>query len=63
MGILVKILKEHVDAQLVFDCCIRKGMMIRNCSSFPFLDSRYIRFCVMQPEQNARLLETMGEML
>lgn len=61
--ILVKILKEHVDAQLVFDCCIRKGMMIRNCSSFPFLDSRYIRFCVMQPEQNARLLETMGEML
>lgn len=61
--ILVKILKEHVDAQLVFDCCIRKGMMIRNCSSFPFLDSRYIRFCVMQPEQNARLLETMGEVL
>lgn len=61
--ILVKILKEHVDAQLAFDCCIRKGMMIRNCSSFPFLDSRYIRFCVMQPEQNARLLETLGEIL
>jgi len=61
--ILVKILKAKADAGLVFDHCIRQGMMIRNCSSFPFLDSRFIRFCVMQPEQNARLLGALREIL
>ena len=31
-------------------------MMIRDCSTFPFLDNKYIRFCVMNPEENDRLL-------
>lgn len=61
--ILVRLLKPGIDAGYVFDCCIRKGMMIRNCSSFPFLDSSYIRFCIMKPEQNAQLLVTLSEIL
>lgn len=61
--ILVKILKEDVDADTLFEHCIRKGLMIRNCSTFPFLDNRFIRFCIMLPEQNDRLIEAFAEKL
>lgn len=61
--ILMKILKEDVDAELLFEHCIRKGLMIRNCSTFPFLDSRYVRFCIMAPKQNELLLQTFRELL
>ena len=61
--ILIHLLKPGIDASYVFDYCIRKGLMIRNCSSFPFLDNSYIRFCIMKPEQNAQLLGTLSEIL
>ena len=61
--ILVKILKDDVDADLLFDHCIRKGLMIRNCSTFPFLDNRFIRFCIMSPEENDRLMDAFAELL
>ena len=60
---LVKILREDVDADMLFDHCIRKGLMIRNCSTFPFLDASYIRFCFMKPEQNDMLIEAFAELL
>ena len=60
---LVKILKENVDADQLFDHCIRKGLMIRNCSTFPFLNNRFFRFCFMKPEQNDRLIEAFRELL
>ena len=37
--------------------------MIRDCSTFPFLDNSYIRFCLMSPEKNTELLEAMKELL
>ena len=61
--ILMKILKEGVDAEILFEHCIRKGMMIRNCSTFPFLDSQFIRFCIMSPEDNDRLMDAFRELL
>lgn len=60
---LMKILDEKVDADILFDHCIRKGLMIRNCSTFPFLDSQYARFCFMHPADNDRLLEAFREVL
>ena len=36
---LVKILKENVDADQLFHCIL----MIRNCSTFPFLNNRFFR--------------------
>ena len=60
---LVKLLKEDADADLLFDHCIRKGLMIRNCSTFPFLNNQFIRFCFMSPEQNDRLMEAFLEVL
>lgn len=52
---LVRILKEDLTSQDLFDRAIREKMMIRDCSAFPFLDNKYIRFCFMNPEDNDRL--------
>lgn len=61
--ILMKIRKPGVTSQDLFDHCIRKGLMIRDCSTFPFLDDHFVRFCLMLPEQNDRLLEAFREIL
>lgn len=61
--VLVRIEKEGVTAEDLFEHAIRKGMMIRNCSTFPFLDNRYIRFCFMNPDQNDALLTCLKELL
>lgn len=57
--ILVKILKEDLTSQDLFDRTIVKGLMIRDCSTFPFLDQKYIRFCFMMPEDNRKLLDCL----
>ncbi len=53
---LARIQKEGVTSQDLFDRAIRERLMIRDCSTFPFLDQKYIRFCVMKPEDNDRLI-------
>lgn len=59
--LLVRILKEGLTAPELFDRAIRRNMMIRDCSTFPSLDDRYIRFCFMKPEDNDRLLACLME--
>lgn len=54
--ILVRLQKSGVTSYAVFEAAIQKGMMIRDCSSFKNLDGEYIRFCIMMPEDNDRLL-------
>lgn len=61
--ILLQIHKENVSSIDVFEACIRKGMMIRDCASFASLNSAYIRFCIMNPQDNTRLIQTLEEML
>ena len=61
--VLCRITKENVDADILFDKAIRNNMMIRNCSSFPFLDNTYFRICFMNPADNDRLLALIGEVL
>lgn len=57
--ILVKILREDVTSMDLFEAAIRKGLMIRDCSTFPFLNNKFIRFCFMNPEINDVLLEVL----
>ena len=54
--ILARILKDSLTSQDIFDLAIREKMMIRDCSTFPFLDNKFIRFCVMNPDDNDKLL-------
>lgn len=57
--LLAKIVNENLTSEYLFDKAIRQGMMIRDCSTFPFLDNKYIRFCFMNPEDNSRLLDCL----
>ena len=59
--VLVHIEKKELTSELLFDMAIRRGLMIRDCSTFPFLDNHYIRFCFMSPEKNNELLEVLKE--
>ena len=60
--ILLKIQKPNLTSYDVFDTCIRQGLMIRDCSSFECLDGEYIRFCIMNPEDNTRLLNILASL-
>lgn len=55
--VLLRIMKEGKDAAGLFDLCIREKLMIRDCSTFTYLDDKYFRFCFMMPEQNEALLQ------
>ena len=57
--ILLRILKNGLTSYDVFEACIRQGMMIRDCSSFQCLDGEFVRFCIMMPEDNSRLVEVL----
>lgn len=57
--ILLRILKENVTSYDLFESAIKRGLMIRDCSTFPFLDNKYIRFCFMKPEDNDKLLDVL----
>jgi len=61
--ILLQILSDDITSDLLFEHCIKKGLMIRNCSTFPFLNNKFVRFCIMNPAQNDRLLAAFGELL
>lgn len=61
--ILVKILHPSLTSHDVFEHCIRQGLMIRDCSSFQSLNGEFIRFCIMNPEDNQRLIECLKEIL
>lgn len=61
--LLARIKKEGVTADDLFEHAVRKGLMIRNCSTFPFLNNRYFRFCFMSPEKNDELLRCLSELL
>ncbi len=61
--ILVKIQKDSLDSFTVFEHAVRKGLMIRDCSSFEGLPGEYVRFCIMKPEDNTRLLACLKELL
>ena len=55
--VLVRILKEGLTSFDVFEKAIHQNLMIRDCSSFESLKGEYIRFCIMNPEDNDRLLD------
>ena len=58
--LLVKIIKDGITSYDMFEKCIKTGLMIRDCSSFQCLEGEYIRFCIMMPEANTRLLQKLN---
>lgn len=61
--ILIKLLKEGVTSGQVFEHAIQSGLMLRDCSTFPGLEEKFIRFCFCLPEQNDLLVEKILEVV
>ncbi|BBF45486.1 L-threonine 3-O-phosphate decarboxylase [Lachnospiraceae bacterium KM106-2] len=61
--VLCKLLREDITSFDLFETCIKKGLMIRDCSNFPFLDDHYFRFCFMSAEKNDELVDLILETL
>ena len=57
--ILLRIMKDGLTSFDVFEAAIHEKMMIRDCSSFKSLDGEFVRFCIMNPEDNERLLQVL----
>ncbi len=56
---LIEILDDELDSEILFEQAIRENLMIRDCSTFPFLSNKFIRFCFMNPEDNDRLAKCL----
>jgi threonine-phosphate decarboxylase len=52
-----------IDSQLLTDKLGRRGLLVRDCSSFAGLDNRYVRIAVRTWWQNRRLLKALREIL
>ncbi|MBS7007189.1 pyridoxal phosphate-dependent aminotransferase [Anaerostipes sp.] len=52
-------LMDGTSSYEMFERCIKKGLMIRDCSSFDGLHGEYIRFCFRRSEENDMLLDTL----
>lgn len=61
--ILIKLLKEDQTAADVFDYCIQKGLMVRDCTDYEGLGSKFVRFCFLKPEQNDKMVNTILEIV
>lgn len=52
-------LTDGTSSHEMFQRCIKKGLMIRDCSSFEGLNGEYIRFCFRRADENDTLLDTL----
>lgn len=57
--LLLKVTKPELTAFQVFEACITKNLMIRDCTSFQCLEGEFIRFCIMKPQNNHMLLNVL----
>ena len=51
------------DASLLVEKLGLRGILVRDCSSFSGLDSRYVRIAVKTRRENNRLVQALGELL
>lgn len=58
--ILIKLLKWN--EEYVFNFFLKKGLLIRKCSSFKGLDNTYIRVAIKNREENIKLINTFKEL-
>lgn len=61
--ILLKLLTDRINAAQIFEHLIQHKLLIRDASSFKFLDSSFLRFCILSPEHNAQLLGLLKELV
>lgn len=59
--VLFKLLDSNIKGSDIFEKMLQQKMLLRDASSFPFLNKRFLRFCFLLPDQNKALLEALKE--
>ncbi len=57
--VLVRIEGDEMDADILFERLGKEGLLIRSCTSFDGLGSRFFRVAIRKREENERLLESL----
>ncbi|GMQ59133.1 histidinol-phosphate transaminase [Vallitalea sediminicola] len=60
--ILIKILKDDIDSHDLFEILIKKNIMMRDASTFVFLNSKFFRFCFMSEDQNDLMINELSKL-
>ena len=60
---LVKILRDDLNAADVAAHCNKRGIIIRKCDDIRGLDSKFFRICFMNPKQNDLMVNTILEIV
>lgn len=61
--ILMKLKTNAINSHQIFEKLIQKKLLVRDASSFAFLDDTFLRFCIRMPEHNTALLEQLRELI
>lgn len=61
--ILMKLLRDRIRASEIFEALIVKKILIRDASSFTFLDDSFLRFCFLKKEDNRLLLKELKRLV
>lgn len=59
--VLCNITDKKITANELFEICIQKGLMIRDCATFEGLSPYFFRFCFMEQEKNNQLLQIITD--
>lgn len=57
--VLLKLLDPNIKGHTIYEKMLDQKMLVRDASSFPFLNDRFLRFCFLLPEQNKTLLQLL----
>ena len=61
--ILLKLLTDKITSAQLFEKLIVKKMLIRDASTFAFLDQTFLRFCLLRPQDNAALIAELKALI
>ncbi len=61
--VLCRIGDEKKNATALFEFCMRRGLMIRDCTGYGSLDGRFFRFCFMDEKSDDLLIGAIREYL
>ncbi|MEW6417349.1 MAG: threonine-phosphate decarboxylase CobD [Nitrospirota bacterium] len=61
--LLVKVIDSRLDSSILTGRLIQKGILIRNCSNFRGLNSRYFRVAVRSHKEKIKLISALREIL
>jgi len=61
--IFVQLTGNNLTSRGLREALSRKGFLIRDCSNYPNLDSRFIRIAVRKREENQKLIQALQEVI